>query len=102
MNNYKASPVSRLEIRNLVNLLKKEVGLENELFFPVVPFAENVLPLLISGFDFHVLPKEDMGNVHGETYPNKNIIRIRETVKRMYCTYTSTRGIISVIAHLDC
>jgi Zn-dependent peptidase ImmA (M78 family) len=45
-----------------------------------VPFLENVLPILIPDFQLEIVPMEEMGNKHGETYPSKNLIRIREDV----------------------
>ena len=71
---YKATAVSRNEIRELVHALKKEVGLENELYFPILSFAENILPILIPDFQFEVVPKDEMGNKRGETYPSRNLI----------------------------
>lgn len=80
MNCYKADPVSREDIRRFIRALKRKVGLEYELYFPILPFVENVLPLLIPDFQFEVVPAIKMGGKHGETYPSKNIMRIREDV----------------------
>ena len=80
MNCYKADPVSRADIRRYVYMLKKKVGLEEELYFPILPFVENVLPMLIPDFQFQVVPVAEMGVKHGETYPSKNLIRIREDI----------------------
>ncbi len=80
MNCYRADPVSREDIRRFIRDLKRKVGLEYELYFPILPFVENVLPLLIPDFQFEVVPVIEMGEKHGETYPSKNIMRIREDV----------------------
>ncbi len=80
MNCFKATACSRKDIQNYVQMLKKKVGIENELFFPVVPFFENVLPTLIPGYDYEIVSLWEMGNKHGETYPSRNLIRIREDV----------------------
>ena len=77
---YKADGISREEIRYCVRKLKRLVGLEYKKYFPILVFAENVLPLMIQGYQFEVVPVEEMGNKHGETYPSKNLIRIREDV----------------------
>lgn len=50
------------------------------MYFPVIPFLENILPILVPDFQLEILPEEEMGNKHGETYPSKNLIRIREDV----------------------
>ena len=83
MNCYKADPVSRADIRRYVYMLKKKVGLEEELYFPILPFVENVLPMLIPDFQFQVVPVAEMGVKHGETYPSKNLIRIRIPVRNL-------------------
>lgn len=80
MNCYKAVPVSRNEIRKYIQRLKKKVGLENVLYFPIMPFLGNILPILIPGFQLEIVPVSEMGNKHGETYPRRNLIRIREDV----------------------
>ena len=80
MSYYKASPISRKDIQKFIYDLKKKVKLEDELFFPVVDFLENVLPILIPGFQLEIVPQREMGNKHGETYPSRNLIRIREDV----------------------
>ena len=77
---YKADGISREEIRYCVRKLKRLVGLEYKKYFPILVFAENILPLMIQGYQFEVVPVEEMGNKHGETYPSKNLIRIREDV----------------------
>lgn len=80
MSCYKASAISRKNIQDFVRNLKKMVHLENEMYFPIVQFLENILPILIPGFQLEIVPKKEMGNKHGETYPSRNMIRIREDV----------------------
>ena len=80
MNCYKAAPLGREPIRSFIRQLKREIGLEYELYFPIIPFLEHILPILVPDFQLEILPEEEMGNKHGETYPSKNLIRIREDV----------------------
>lgn len=80
MRCYKADAVSIDYIRRNVRWLKKKVGLEYDLYFPILLFVENILPVMVPDFQFEVAPKEEMGNKHGETYPSKNLIRIREDI----------------------
>ena len=80
MSCYKASAISRKNIQSFIRYLKKMVHLENEMYFPVVQFLENILPILISDFQLEIVPQREMGNKHGETYPSRNLIRIREDV----------------------
>ena len=77
---FRARPISRKDIRNYVYKLKKLFGLENQRYFPILPFAENVLPHLFSDYQFEVVPAQEMGNKHGETFPSYKLIRIREDV----------------------
>lgn len=80
MNCYKASAISRKNIQDYIYHLKKAVGMEDILYFPIIVFLENILPILIPEFQLEIVPVEEMGNKHGETYPSKNLIRIREDV----------------------
>ena len=80
MNCYKAKPISRENIKRYVRYIKKKTGFEDELYFPIIDFMENVLPEWIDGFNYAIVSKQEMGSLHGETFPNKNLIRIREDV----------------------
>ena len=77
---YKAEAVSRNDIRRYVRMIRKRVGLEYQLYVPILYFVENILPILIPDFQFEVVPVGEMGNKHGETYPSRKLIRIREDV----------------------
>lgn len=77
----RAIGMSCKEIQNLVYYIKKVCGLENELYFPILRFAENILPYLFDDdYTFCVVSKKELGDKHGETFPNEHIIRIREDV----------------------
>lgn len=80
MNSYKAQGISRNDIRHIVREIRRGTNLEYTMYFPVVRFLENILPILIPDFQLEIVPREEMGNKHGETYPSKNLIRIREDV----------------------
>ena len=80
MSKYKAEPLSRNDIRRYVRKLKKSVGLDDMLMFPIIEFLENIIRMIIPDFRLEIVPKEEMGINHGETYPSKNLIRIREDV----------------------
>ncbi len=80
MNCYKAIPLGREPIRNFIRQLKRDIGLEYELYFPIITFLENILPILVPDFQLEILTEEEMGNKHGETYPSKDLICIREDV----------------------
>jgi Zn-dependent peptidase ImmA (M78 family) len=77
---YKATPMSRRQICRLIRYIKKQAGLENDLYFPILEFVENILPIMYKDYSFEIVPEQEMGNKHGETFPNSNIIRIREDI----------------------
>ena len=77
---YKAHGLSRAEIRKFVRTLRAKCGYEFIEEFPILIFLENILPQLIPGFTLEILPREDMGNKHGETNPDQLLICIREDV----------------------
>ena len=76
----RAKPISRNDIRTYVYRLKKMIGWEQQLYFPILYFTENVLPVLVPDFTFEIAPVIEMANKHGETIPSCRIIRIREDV----------------------
>lgn len=80
MNCFKAAACSRKNIQGLVRMLKEQIGVEDELYFPIVQFLEIALPKLIPEFWLEVAPVSEMGIKHGETFPSKGLIRIREDV----------------------
>ncbi len=80
MNSYKAQGISRNDIRRIVREIRRGTNMEYILYFPIVRFLENILPLLIPNFQLEIVLKDEMGNKHGETYPSKKLIRIREDV----------------------
>lgn len=80
MNSYKARAISRCDIRRLVREIRRITLMEDSFYFPVVRFLENILPIMVPGFQLEIVQEKEMGNKHGETYPSKRLIRIREDV----------------------
>lgn len=79
VNGIKANPASRKEIQAYARYIKKVVGLENVLYFPILQFVENVIPKIFPEFQFEIVPVYEM-NEHGLTYPSSKIMKIREDV----------------------
>jgi Zn-dependent peptidase ImmA (M78 family) len=69
-----------VDLRNAAYNIRKRVGLENQLYFPVVEFMEIVLPELIPDFEYEILNMDEMGVKHGETFPDSKKIVLREDV----------------------
>lgn len=74
------TPASRQAIWECVRKIRQLPGAENEHYFDIVLFLENVIPTISPNFTFEVVPQTEMKNVHGETLPDEDTIRIREDV----------------------
>lgn len=68
------------DLRKLANQIRKAIGLSDDKPFPVGRFIEYVLPKVYDDFVLEILPKQQLGDKHGETFPNKHLIRLREDV----------------------
>ena len=56
-------------------------GMDDLLYFPVMPFLERVMPLLFEGFYYEVVPIEEFSsNKHADTDVANRCIRIREDI----------------------
>lgn len=71
-------PLSRKNIRSITWELRKQFGLQNKLYFPVLQFIEWVLPEF--GMDSEIVSYEEMGNAYGVTHTRRGIMSIREDV----------------------
>lgn len=75
---------SKADIAENAAVLRKFLSLEQRPFFPVVEVYE-ALDLLYEGARFEVLEEHEMGGDHGRTYPDRNLIFIREDVYKRAC-----------------
>lgn len=75
-----AEPLSRKQIRQTTEFIRKIDGSENSLFFDIIKFLEVKLPSIDPNFNFCVLPQDEMGDCHGITFPDRNEIQIRQDV----------------------
>lgn len=80
MSSYIANPISRKKIREITNFIRKQFGLSDETFFPVIHFLEFGMPEIDNNFNFEVVPINEMNGCYAETYPEKSKIDIREDV----------------------
>lgn len=89
MNKYKdgieVQPMSRQAIRDFTKTLRSYMGVSDNQKFPVMKFLEFVTPKIYEDFNYEILSKEEMKNKHGETYPNKRIIHLRQDVYEGAC-----------------
>ncbi|MDO4604567.1 MAG: ImmA/IrrE family metallo-endopeptidase [Helcococcus sp.] len=80
---YRATPISRKEIREVANVIRRWYKLENTLDFPIVEVFESLACFEL--FNYEIVPKEIMGNKYGETFPSEKHINIREDIYDKAC-----------------
>lgn len=80
MPSFKASPLSRNDIRRYARKIRKALNIDNELYVDVAALLENIVREIDPDFDFEVKTFEEMGNMHGLTLLEENKIFIREDI----------------------
>jgi len=75
-----AKPISRNEIRRIAYKIREAIGNQNEVYFKIIPFIENIMPHAFEGFNLEVLDKKELGPRHGLTLPEEKVIYLREDV----------------------
>lgn len=78
--NYIAQPISRKEIRDLARFIRRIQNSESTVYFDIMDFLEHTLPRIFPEFSLSIGTKEEMGECHGLTFPDKNEIRLRADV----------------------
>ena len=81
----KVPPCSRRDLRAIASKVHRLLRYDGVSPFPVVEVVELVLPKLVPGFEFQVISKDEMGDDHGRTYPDKRLMYIREDVYEGAC-----------------
>lgn len=76
---HKVPPLSRLKIRDIAKELRIILGIDGS-YFPIMEVVEFILPKLISDYELQIIDAQEMGVNHGLTFPNSNIIQLREDV----------------------
>lgn len=77
-------PRSKPDIETNALALRHFFQLGNRPYFPVAEVYE-ALDLLFDGARFEVREEHEMGDDHGRTYPDRNLILIREDVYERAC-----------------
>jgi len=80
LSEYEASPLSRVDIREIANFFRQQCKLIDAKFFPIVEFLEFVMPQLDPQFVWESISRFEMGSKHGLAYPDDKLIKIREDV----------------------
>lgn len=71
--------LSRADIRAIAQSIRDEIGW-TEPYFPIVEFVELGLPKFFEEFILDIALKSELKEDHGQTFPDKSIIRLREDV----------------------
>ena len=80
-----ADPLSTKDIWRIVGDIRRIVGLENDLYFPVVKFAELTLQKVDGTYNFIVRDREKMPDKYAYYDPVNNEMVVREDVYEMAC-----------------
>ena len=80
-----AEPLSRKDLRVAAKKVRILEGSLGQYYFDIVHFLDVTLPKLDSNFNFWVRIKEEMGECHGITFPDRNEIQIRADVYKRAC-----------------
>lgn len=78
MASFVVRPLSIVDIRKKASIVRGVF--DDEKYFPIVEFLENIMPKIFKDFYIEVNSKEEMGNCHGLACPTENCIKIREDV----------------------
>lgn len=98
MHNFKASPMKRADIRHMAHELRRNLGIANQLWFPVLEFVEHALPNIDKKYAFLVAEHHELGSSHGLTIRDGDdvAIMIREDIYyRAYDDEGRDRGTVA-------
>lgn len=73
-------PQSIKSIRHLASAIRSEFGIPNNRSFPIAEFLESALPQIDEDFQLQILNDNEMQGTEGVTYPQKHLIRLKESV----------------------
>lgn len=86
MVHYKATPTSRADLANITNRLRKIMGMENTLYFPIIQTIELILPRVDEKFDYLIVEENELPpDTYALTYPDESLMLIRKDVYDNVC-----------------
>src|ERR1700687_5858547 len=77
-------PRSRLAIRGIAGEVRRQLGWSQPRF-PIVEVLEHLLPTILDGYELQVCDADELGVNHGLTYPDENLIKLRQDVYERAC-----------------
>lgn len=78
--NVAVEPLSRMKISYIAQELRKQIGCEDILYFPIVPFIEWILMDPENGMELEIVELHEMQDTYGTTNTGRNVMRIRSDV----------------------
>lgn len=82
-NGIVVPPLSKKNIYKIANNVRSIFDLSKP-YVPIEVIYE-IIPTVLDEFNFEIVPKNELGTEHGRTYPNKQLILIREDVYENAC-----------------
>ncbi|KVP98757.1 hypothetical protein WJ97_09960 [Burkholderia ubonensis] len=98
MHEFRALPMKRADIRAVALDLRRSLGLEGLLWFPVLQLVEHAFPRLDKQYHFEVAEYAELGESHGLTVRDGDsvCIKIREDIyDRAYADEGRDRGTVA-------
>lgn len=80
-----AQPKNRNQIRTYTFQLRKDLGLHQTEFFPIMHILENVLPIIYPEFHIEAVSDAELPGRMAETIPEQQVIRAKESVYIAAC-----------------
>lgn len=87
-NPYSIEPKSRKYLRGLALGIRKAVGLENCIYFPIVEFMEHMMPRMFNNFNYEIIEDDKLPrNKHAvtEIAENYGTVKIKQSVYEGAC-----------------
>ena len=78
MSDIAVPPMSKDNIKGIVNKFRETIGFSNKLYFPIVQFLEYFLEDL--GYQMEIVEDRELNGAYAITYPNEKLLKIRESV----------------------
>lgn len=76
---------NRNQIRKYTYQLRKDLGLDQTEYFPIMRILENVLPLIYPEFHIEAVEDKELPGRMAETTPEQWVIRVRQSVYTAAC-----------------
>lgn len=80
-----APPYSRKTIENFALFVRRELGMGNDLYVPIVYIAENIIPQMDSSYIFDTPYEEEMPDEYANYCPQTNTLSVRQDVYLAAC-----------------